>query len=273
MPGLDPRYSPPEGAVFDPDHPLAQGMVCCLLPNGAGGVVDVCRDRSSGLGTAGASTYGPHARDWTVPAARLADLQFNSGRFSVASLFRLSTGTIPNSEFPRIVGEGTYTNESTNAGWALGIYPPDNGTAPNKYVFETRNNSATSLSLTAGGTPAAGDHMTVGTMGASSDTVLYLDGVSVATSGGSRAVSTSTGALQNASSASVQVPTYISYAWSGRTLAARDVIWLANEPFVTFRMPVARTIFLMTAEAATAPRLAPTGSCHPMRWPSGAGTY
>jgi hypothetical protein len=256
MPGwVESQFLPPDGAVLDYDHPLATGLVCALIPDRSGRMVDMARDRASGVATTRAGgKYGALLGDWSIPAAQCNELQFTSGSFTVASAFRLQDSW-PAADNPTIFSNSTYVNESNNQGWFLGI--AGSGSSVAGYAFAIHRNSASNLSTAHAGSPSVGDHTIVGTSNGATAALLYADGAQIASEALTfNPVSSASNVVNITGTA--HVPTYGCWAWS-RVLSALEVQVFNTNPFQMFRLPVGRTLGLLSPSPATA-SAAPTES-------------
>ena len=251
-------------------HVMARGLVSLLLPDGFGGVRDLCQPRGGSGSAYNAGIQGPASKSWTVASSRIADLQFTAGAFSAAAVYS-HVGTLGSSDVPTILGNVAYTSESVNSGWSLFLF--GSGSSVAGYAMTQYHNSATNVSTIHGGTPTPGDHWIVGIHDAGGGSNLYVDGASV--SGSTIAnPGASSGPLNNSGTATVDVPLYLGAAWS-RALTAAEAAWWYRSAFDLLARRRGRVGWeaALAGTATTFPRLAPTGPSHPMRWPSGAGTY
>lgn len=209
-------------------HVMARGLRALIVPDGIGGVRDLCQPRG-GAGTASnVGQQGPASQGWSVASSKIADLQFPSDVYSVAVAYN-HVGTLASGDVPQVFGNIAYTSESVNSGWGFLLF--GSGSTVPGYAFTAFHNSGTAGSTINGGTPTAGDHWLVGTHSATlGGNSLYLDGALLTSSVSRGNANASTGSLANGGTGTVSLPTYLAAAWF-RQLNAAEAAWWYRSGF------------------------------------------
>src|SRR4051794_35564308 len=239
-------HQPPALTAIDPASSLATGLVCALLPSGTVMADSVVPSRSSGTAsTSYSGTYGTALGDWTISSSAISDLLFTSGDWSVAALYHQAQ--LPgNGEYPAVVGQSVYVNETNNQGWGLHLRSNDDaGHAKDWSFYSARNNASYPNSNLVFGPSTIGDHLIVGTAHPAGNRSLYIDsGVAASITALNTNPVSSAGNLVNAAGGTTTVPIYVAYFWS-RLLTTAEITLLVAEPYAPWASPSTAAALLM----------------------------
>jgi hypothetical protein len=144
---------PPLGSAPDPNFDFNNnGHSCYLVNEGSGDALDKVFPYCNIIGPVRALS-GNAIVDWAVPVANSTKFNWTGLSFSILIWFRC-VATTTNGQYYTILGRANYASESSNQGWAIQAYPPDNGQRIQWNVF--RNNGSGSYTLNSNLTPVVG---------------------------------------------------------------------------------------------------------------------
>lgn len=230
-----PKRQPTENVEIDWLHPLARGMVMCLLAQPNGAMVDLAKG-SRGITTPPTIQINPSGvsyKDWTISNASTTDLDFTSGAWAAGTFCHLSALSPTNGQNVQLLGRTAYTSEVANSGWSI-TQSGSPGIIPQYAAYSFRNTDFNTYLLQGTSTATIGDQF-IGTTSDGTTRRLIVNGVSeVQTTNNANPV-TSGGALTVVNVGTGVIDgTYLALAWD-RDVSLGEWAWLAAEPYAFLR--------------------------------------
>lgn len=228
------RQQPQVSVEIDWTHPIARGMVMCVMVRPGLGPIDLTGRAREFINVVPGIPIRPGglALDlFEMSNASTADLDFTSGGWAIGSFFHLATtGTSGSS--PSVMSRISYSSESVNSGWIL-QYAAQASPAWAMQCFA--NNDFSNYYTQGTSTPVVGDHLLGMTSDGAATRQLVVNGVQEATTVTNLNPLTSANNFATlAGSIATTDGNYLTLAWN-RDVLLPEWAWLSAEPYCFLR--------------------------------------